>query len=76
MDLTIEDVKTIALELWLAQRESTRLRQDNRALVVQLEQLGQSDPTAAAEVPPEPEGSKPCRSPQETCPTQPPPPQQ
>jgi len=27
MDITIEDVSTLALELWLANREITRLRQ-------------------------------------------------
>lgn len=82
VDVTVDDVKDLALELWLTQRENTRLRRANSALVAQLEELRppepeQSQPGSSPEsntVLPQPEGSPPCQCLQETCPRLPPPP--
>ncbi len=45
MDLTLDDVRQLALELWLVQREATALRAENEQLRAQLLTApGQAEP--------------------------------
>ncbi|MCX5119218.1 hypothetical protein OG992_18695 [Micromonospora sp. NBC_00362] len=44
MDLTLDDVRQLALELWLAQREAAMLRAENAQLRAQASSLDQPEP--------------------------------